>query len=382
MIVAPELAASTALFIVVYAHPLLQTVFGAAQLGAANAKQPTVAAMQAVRPFLSLIDPLRDKVPPPNFAATRILRVSGPRVSKLFLMQTLESTRTLLLSVDYEDWHQLVRRRLGARGSERAGPALGRQTAAMLSLLDELGVRATFFVLGMAARSHPELIAAIAERGHEIACHGDGHRPVHAMSPEELRADLRAARATIESLSGAVPIGYRAPAFSLTQSARWAFEVLAEEGFAYDSSQHDSPRIRGRIRSARPGPHRIELARGRTLWELPPAVWRPAGARVPVGGASYWALMPTRLVLHGLAGAGERAGLYLHPHEFDPQPLSAELEPSEPWSRRAHARIRERQRDGARRRAPELLRAIAARHRLITYGEAYAELSVGAGAGP
>jgi peptidoglycan/xylan/chitin deacetylase (PgdA/CDA1 family) len=98
---------------------------------------------------------------------------------------------TLLLSVDFEDWHQLVRRRVGAGNWREAGPALARQTDALLSLLDELGARATFFVLGMAARAHPELVERVAQRGHEIACHGDAHLPVHTQTPAEFAADLR-----------------------------------------------------------------------------------------------------------------------------------------------------------------------------------------------
>jgi peptidoglycan/xylan/chitin deacetylase (PgdA/CDA1 family) len=236
-------------------------------------------------------------------------------------------------------------------------------------------------VLGIAARAHPELIAAVAERGHEIACHGDQHRPVHAMAPGELREDLRAARASIEALSGCSPIGYRAPAFSITEVARWAYDVLAEEGFLYDSSQHDSPRIRGRIQDALAQPRELVLARGATLWEFPLAVWRRGGARIPVGGASYWALMPSRLVLRGLDAAGELAGLYLHPHELDPQRLRVELAGPRPVSLRARTRLRELQRNSARWRAEKVLRAIAERHSLIAYGDAYAELSASAGAG-
>src|SRR2546429_1133605 len=73
--------------------------------------------------------------------------------------------RPLLLSVDFEDWHQLVRRRVGAAGWHEAGPALARQTRALLELPRELDGRATFLVLGLAARSHPELLgAAVAGR--------------------------------------------------------------------------------------------------------------------------------------------------------------------------------------------------------------------------
>jgi polysaccharide deacetylase family protein (PEP-CTERM system associated) len=288
----------------------------------------------------------------------------------------------LLLSVDFEDWHQLVRRRVGAHGWQQPGPALGRETEALLALLRGLRVRATFFILGMAARAHPELVLAIVGHGHEIACHGDCHRPVHSQTPREFAADLSAARSTIEQLTGRALLGYRAPAFSITRDANWAYEVLADQGFAYDSSQNDSPRIRRRVTPVGVAPHPLELPGGRTLWEFPLAVWRTGRGRLPVGGASYWRVMPRALVLQGLRRAGPMAGLYLHPHELDPQPLRPLLSTSASISHRAQAKLRAVQRNAARRRAPETLRAIAERFQLIPYGEAYARLTGGAPARP
>jgi polysaccharide deacetylase family protein (PEP-CTERM system associated) len=289
---------------------------------------------------------------------------------------------TLLLSVDFEDWHQLVRRRVGATNWREAGPALARETDAMLALFDQLRARATFFVLGMAARAHPELLAAVVTAGHEIGCHGDAHRPVHTQTPHEFAADLRAARATIEELTGRTPVGYRAPAFSITKASDWAYRVLADEGFAYDASQHDSPALRDRAAPSTAVPHRLELdpggeGAGKRLWEFPVAVWRAGGTggiRIPVGGASYWQVLPTPLVLKGLTEAGPLAGLYLHPNELDPEPLRALLPATATPAQRAHARVREAQRNGARRRAPGVLKAIARRFELIPYGEAHARL--------
>ena len=288
---------------------------------------------------------------------------------------------TLLLSVDYEDWHQLVRRRVGASNWRDPGPALARQTDALLALLDDLGARATFFVLGMAARSHPDLLAPIVAAGHEIGCHGDAHLPVHTQTPQEFATDLRAARVTIEQLTGRMPVGYRAPAFSITASSKdWAYRVLAEEGFAYDASQHDSPALRDRVAGSVPsttGPHPLKLAGGERLWEFPIAVWRVGrggGTRIPVGGASYWQVLPTPVILRGLSEAGPLAGLYLHPNEVDPEPLRAGLPNDASDLQRAHARLREAQRNGARRRAPAVLKAIARRFELIPYGEAHERL--------
>ena len=295
-------------------------------------------------------------------------------------MEPADDQPTLLLSVDFEDWHQLVRRRIGVTGWEQPGPALRRQTEALLALLDELGVRATFFVLGMAARSPPDLLEKVVAGGHEIGCHGDAHLPVNSQSAPEFASDLRAARTTIEQLTGHTPVGYRAPAFSITREVPWAYDVLVEEGFSYDASQHDSPRIRKRVLPATTAPHPLECKSG-TLWEFPVAVWRGRGVRVPVGGASYWGAMPTSVVLHGLRETDAMAGLYLHPHELDPERLRALLPSTASRSQRLHGSLRGAQRNAARRKAVDVLRAIAGRHQLITYGEAHAQLSRGATAG-
>jgi polysaccharide deacetylase family protein (PEP-CTERM system associated) len=287
--------------------------------------------------------------------------------------------RTLLLSVDFEDWHQLVRRRVGVDGWEAPGPALARQTDRLLALLDELGVRATFFILGMAARAHPELVGRIAEAGHEVGCHGDAHQLVHTQTAQDFAADLRRACTTIEQLTGRRPRGYRAPAFSITRETPWAHEILAEEGFEYDSSQHDSPRIRKRVVPISTGPHQLRL-RGGVLWEFPLAVWRRGAVKLPVGGASYWGALPTPLILRGLAET-ELGGLYLHPYELDPEPLQPRLPATSAPAQKAHGALRAAQRNLARRRATGVLRAIAKRHRLIPYGEAHAQLSSGTPAG-
>jgi polysaccharide deacetylase family protein (PEP-CTERM system associated) len=286
----------------------------------------------------------------------------------------------LLLSVDFEDWHQLVRRRVGLRTWEAGRTALPQQTRALLDLLDELGARATFFVLGVTARRHPDLVAELAGRGHELACHGDGHQLVYRQSIEEFRSDLLRSRDRVRELTGKEPIGYRAPAFSINRDAIWAYEVLADSGFRYDASQYDTPRIPRRITPVPGEPYAISLPSGRSLWEFPVAVWRVGQRTIPVGGGTYWGYVPGAVVLRGLAAAGSHAGLYLHPHECDPERLRATLPHAATPRQRLAAGARAVQRDVARRRVPDVLRAVSERFRLIPYEEAHAELSQRPGA--
>jgi polysaccharide deacetylase family protein (PEP-CTERM system associated) len=242
----------------------------------------------------------------------------------------------------------------------------------MLALFDELGLRCTFFILGLAARAHPDLVRTIASCGHELACHGDQHQPVRAQTPAEFRSDLRAAVTTIRELSGRTPRGYRAPGFSVGSAAPWAQEVLAEEGFAYDASQCDSFAIRDGVQSAHRGPHPLRQG---DLWEFPVATWRSRTLCMPVGGASYWSLAPTNVVLQCLEQSGAGAGLYLHPHELDPRPLRPMLGPGPGPGPRAKTMLRTVRRNVARRRAPDVLRAIADTFPLLPYGEAHGQLA-------
>ena len=277
----------------------------------------------------------------------------------------------LLLSIDFEDWHQLVHRRLGLADWDRRGPALERQTHAVLGLLDELGVRATFFVLGMTAERYPDLVREAVARGHEIASHGHSHEPVFEQTSESFRADLERGLEAVEAASGVRAVGYRAPAFSITRDAPWAYEVLAELGFAYDSSQYDSPRIPRRISAIPRTPYRLRLESGAELWELP-----VAAGRVPVGGGAYWRVLPAGVIaraLRGLMAHGAMPALYFHPYEFDPQPLRAD-------QGGAAARLRGLRRNVARGIVATRLRKIAADFPLHPYGTAVQDLAERPGA--
>jgi polysaccharide deacetylase family protein (PEP-CTERM system associated) len=277
----------------------------------------------------------------------------------------------LLLSIDFEDWHQLVHRRLGRADWDRRGPALERQTETVLSLLDELGVRATFFVLGMTAARYPDLVREAAARGHEIASHGHAHERVYEQTRESFRADLERGLEAVEAATGVRATGYRAPAFSITRSTPWAYDVLAELGFAYDSSQYDSPRIPNRLEPIPRAPYRLRLESGGELWELP-----VAAGRLPVGGGAYWRILPTAVIarsLRGLLAAGAAPALYFHPYEFDPEPLRAD-------GGDAAARLRGLRRNVARGTVTTRLRKIAADFPLFPYGTAVKDLAERPGA--
>ena len=291
----------------------------------------------------------------------------------------------LLLSFDFEDWHQLVHRWLGRPDWDERGNALERQTAAILDLLEELGAKATFFVLGMTAERYPDLVQGIAAKGHELACHGYEHRQVPTQSREEFRDDVERCAALLEELAGKRPLGYRAPAFSITRDTPWAYDVLAELGFRYDSSQYDSPRIRRRISPVPPAPYRLQLDSGAAIWEFPITVWRVRGRSLPVGGGAYWRVLPTNVLRRALREVGTENSypvLYFHPYELDPQPLRAALPESPTPRQRLLAAWKSVQRNPGRRLVADRIRAIAREHPLASYEEAHGEVVEHYGARP
>jgi polysaccharide deacetylase family protein (PEP-CTERM system associated) len=195
------------------------------------------------------------------------------------------------------------------------------QTARLLDLFAQEGVRATFFTLGWVARRQGPLVRRVVAEGHELACHGDGHRMITQMSPEAFRDDVRRAKATLEDVGGVRVDGYRAPTFSVVERTRWALDVLRDEGFRYDASVYPIHHDRYGIPDAPRRPHRIASGPGAGLVEFPSSTLRMLGRNLPVGGGGYLRLLPmayTTAALRRIAGEGPFM-VYLHPWEIDAQ---------------------------------------------------------------
>ncbi len=227
------------------------------------------------------------------------------------------------LTVDVEDYFQ-VSAFAGAvpRASwDGFASRVERNTREVLDVLAAGGVRGTFFALGWVADRFPSLLRDVHQRGHEVASHGYEHRLVDAMDPETFRADLRRASDAIERACGVRVRGFRAPSFSVSARALWAYDVLREEGYAYSSSVFPVRHDRYGIPSFPRHPVRLADGAGRTIWEFPMTTWRVLGVNLPVAGGGWMRLLPPA-VMHRAIRAENRAGapaiVYLHPWEVDP----------------------------------------------------------------
>lgn len=196
-----------------------------------------------------------------------------------------------------------------------------RNTERLLTLFEQAGVQATFFVLGWVAERFPELVKRIHREGHELASHSYDHGLVYERTPESFRADLRRAKTAIEDASGVAVHGYRAPSFSITEQSLWALDVLIAEGYRYDSSIYPIRHDRYGIPSWSRHIHRIDRPAG-SIWELPGSTIARAGMNWPIGGGGYFRLLPYRWTSSGIASVNRTEGrpaiFYVHPWEIDP----------------------------------------------------------------
>jgi polysaccharide deacetylase family protein (PEP-CTERM system associated) len=227
------------------------------------------------------------------------------------------------LSVDVEDYYQVSAFETVVRFEDwgRHESRVEKNTCRVLDLLDEYHAKATFFVLAWVAERNPALIRTIMKRGHEVASHGYAHRLIYTQTPGQFREETRRSKKIVEDIIGQSIIGYRAASYSITAESLWALDILAEEGFQYDSSifpiRHDRYGIPGHQRFF----HVVNGNGHLSIAEVPLSTLRIAGINLPVAGGGYFRLLPyaiTHLALLYLnRQEGQPAVVYFHPWEID-----------------------------------------------------------------
>jgi polysaccharide deacetylase family protein (PEP-CTERM system associated) len=228
------------------------------------------------------------------------------------------------LSVDVEEYYHAVVFREATQGisAHSFASRVVESVERVLALFARHEVRATFFILGEVAAAQPALIQKIAAEGHEVACHGDRHELVWHQTAQEFRADINRAKGLLEDITGQAVIGYRAPNFSIGRAQGWAYDILLEEGFRYDSSVYPILHDRYGHPGAPRFPYEIRRNGHGGLIEFPIGTARFWGVNLPFGGGGYFRLLPLALIRYGIrrvnAHEGQPIMFYFHPWELDP----------------------------------------------------------------
>ena len=240
---------------------------------------------------------------------------SGTRTERIALHAPAPGAPVHAFTVDVEDWYQSCID-YDAPITER----VVRNVDRVLAVLDEGGVKGTFFVQGLVAEAFPRMVSGLVAAGHEVQSHGYSHRPLHELDRAELRDEVVRARATVEDAAETRVTAFRAQDFSIGEGNLWALEALVEAGFEIDSSIFPIGMRRYGITGWETAPHVIHLGEGRHLVEVPVAVWEIARWRVPVAGGGYFRVVPGPILeraLAAIAADGRPGVVYTHPYEFN-----------------------------------------------------------------
>lgn len=197
-----------------------------------------------------------------------------------------------LLTFDIEEWYL---------NHQRSGPIekyaeYDRYLDAILDKLDERKLKATFFCVGEMGRLFPEVIRKIQQREHEIGCHSYIHTWINKMTDLECREDTHCAVDSLEQCMGEKVKSYRAPAFSIGEKNKWAFEILAENGIERDASIFPAARDFGGFPNFGQKTPCVVEYNGIRLKEFPVCTTQVIGKEMAYSGGGFFRFFPLGFV--------------------------------------------------------------------------------------
>jgi polysaccharide deacetylase family protein (PEP-CTERM system associated) len=231
-------------------------------------------------------------------------------------------TRQHILTVGVEDWFQVgsFHNLIEAKQWYRFETRIEKSTHATLDLLDQFNTKATFFVLGWIAERMPELVRRIADRGHEVASRGYLHQPASELCRDTFRDDVVKTQQILEAAAGHKILGHRLSDGWMTPDDLWMLDVLASEGYGYDSS------VCPIFRQFSNEPWRRFLHEQHTdsgkIWEVPPSTSKMLAWTFPVSGGNWFRQLPHRMLKRVIdrwdRKQAEPFVMYFHTWELDP----------------------------------------------------------------
>lgn len=205
-----------------------------------------------------------------------------------------------ILTFDIEEWY-LEKMYFGNHAEKYK--EFDRYLGEILDTLDERNLKGTFFCVGGLGREFPDVVKRIADRGHDVGCHSDIHTWLNKMTHEECLADTRMAVDSLEQVMGKKVKSYRAPAFSIGASNKWAFEVLAECGIERDASVFPAVRDFGGFAEFGQKTPAIIRYNGVELKEFPICTAKLMGKEIAYSGGGYFRFFPLWYVKKEMASA-------------------------------------------------------------------------------
>ena len=188
----------------------------------------------------------------------------------------------------------------------------------ILDLLDSRNIKATCFCTGLMAKEFPQVVKLIQSRGHEIGCHSYHHTWMNKMTEAECREDTHCAVDSLEQCIGEKVKSYRAPAFSIGENNKWAFEILAENGIERDASIFPAARDFGGFMDFGQKEPCIVEYHGIKLKEFPVCTTKVIGKELAYSGGGYFRFFPLSFVKKEMAKS-KYAMCYFHIGDLLPE---------------------------------------------------------------
>ena len=232
-----------------------------------------------------------------------------------------------ILTFDIEEWfHLLDHESTRTENDWKKFPSrIQSNMEVIFEILEGTQTRATFFVLGWIAEKYPTLIRDISEMGFEIGSHTHLHQLVYTQRRNDFHNDVERSIKTLEDITGEKVRSFRAPGFSITESNKWAFDVLYQLGIQVDSSVFPASRAHGGLRvGGFSGPTILEH-NGVKLMEFPISTIPFMGKKFVFSGGGYFRVSPYWLIKR-LSKKSSYIMSYFHPRDFDfGQPIIGDL---------------------------------------------------------
>ena len=171
--------------------------------------------------------------------------IEGQIMSKSEHQQIRRPSSTL--TIDVEDWFYILDSPAAPRIEqwELLESRVEHNVDQILELLYDQDVLVTFFWLGWLVERHKSPLRRWRDAGHNFASHGYRYLLPYKVEPKCFKDDIERAKKVLKDTIGRSVYGFRTAGFDIKNDAKWAFDIIAEVGYKYDSSIFPTSRGHG-----------------------------------------------------------------------------------------------------------------------------------------
>lgn len=134
------------------------------------------------------------------------------------------------------------------------------ESIALLNLLDQYGIRATFFITGRESEANPDLLKRINDSEHDIGNHSFSHRNLTTLSDQDVENELKKTNDIVYKITGKTIRFFRPPGGKINNKVS---KIVAKTNLQtilynvntvdYTGGEKQSPSVQTLLASIKPG---------------------------------------------------------------------------------------------------------------------------------